>query len=372
MRPRLHNASMQAAKRLGPRLDDLAPDPAGQSHRWHHYVPQFWLKKFTDDRGRLCVVDPSGEHSPRTAGARSEAAVDDLYATHAEPSSVDESGKPELSVQWEHICGFVESEASRPFTRLAKGRTGSALDLSDLERLWISVFVALQVIRVPRRFEAVRAFADRLAQATAMHMVSLGPPREWMTDDMCREAGIEPADIEGIEWTPAAFGPDGDFAASIDPLSDVPSMLSHAFDDEIVAYVFSRTWSIIKFPEGGLTLPLDDGGVYLKTGKTSGFWDSLGLGTADEIWVPMSPDTLLVMHWRDDRFDPSNWPAEGCVAQLGHRPNRHACHPDDAQQAASVWDACRNSRDKLSKLGRESTNIGVPHLVGASDSEPAA
>ena len=361
MRPRLEDASKRANALVAPQLSKLQAEPAGRGHRRHHYVPQFWLKKFADDE-TLCVVDPSGEQSPRCVDAEHEAFVRDLYATYAEPSSAESSAETEVSVLWEHVNAVFEDRAAPPFARLINGPSGVVPVLSDLERYWISVLVTLQYMRVPSRFDAVRSFGDTLAQRSAMSMAALGPPRAWMTDDMCRQAGIDPADLEGLDWGPESFGPGGDFAVSMDRLTDVPSMLEQAFDDAIVSMVFSRTWFVIRFPHGGLTLPLKDG-LYLRASNSGGLYGSPGLGTADEIWVPMSPDTLLVMHWQDSHCVPRGWPAEACVAHLGRHGSHQACHPDHAERVMKVWDACRNSVGGPSALARESTNIGVPHLV---------
>lgn len=361
MLPRLLVAHQRASAMVVPAISKLKAEPAGRGHRRHHYVPQFWLKKFADGE-MLCVVDPSGEQPPRCGDAGDEAFVRDLYATYAEPRSDDSPSKKEASVLWEHVVAVFENRAAPPFTRLIECRDGSTPILSDLERYWISVLVTLQFVRVPSHFNAVRSSEDAVAQKFAMSLASLGPPREWMTDDECRKAGIDPADLEDLDWTPASFGPDGEFAVSIDRLTDVPSMLEHAFDPSIVSLVFSRTWSVIKFPDGGLTLPLRDG-VYLRAGNAGSLYGSPGLGSAEEIWVPMSPDTLLVMHWRDNNWEPRGWTAEACVAYLGRPGGHQACHPDHAERATATWTVCRNSDRGLSALTQDSGNIGVPHLV---------
>lgn len=361
MLPRLLEAHQQATARVTPELSKLDAQPAGRGHRRHHYVPQFWLKKFAEN-GTLCVVDPSGDQPPRRGDAGDEAFVRDLYATYAEFRSGDSSSETEVSVLWEHVVAVFENRAAPPFTRLIRDRNGSTPVLSDLERYWISVLVTLQFMRVPSHFDAVRSSGDALAQMFAMSLASLGPPREWMTDDECREAGFDRADLEGLNWKPESFGPDGEFTVSIDRKTDVPSMLEHAFDPAIVSLVFSRSWVVIKFPDGGLTLPLRDG-VYLRTGNAGGLYGSPGLGTAEEIWVPMSPDTLLVMHWRDRQWLPHGRTAEACVAYLGRRGSAQACRPDHAERVTAVWDNCRNSVRGLGALTHDSASIGVPHLV---------
>lgn len=361
MLPRLLEAQQRASALVAPELSRLDLEAAGRSHRRHHYVPQFWLKKFAEDE-TLCVVDPSGEHSPRCGDAGDEAFVRDLYATYAAPRSDDSPSETDVSVIWEHVVAVFENRAAPPFTRLIECSDGSTPILSDLERFWVSVLVALQFVRVPSHFDAVRSSGDAVAQRFAMSLASLGPPCEWMTDEMCREAGIDPADLEGLDWSPASFGPDGDFAVSIDRMTDVPSMLEHAFDPAIVSFVFSRTWVVIKFPDGGLSLPLRDG-VHLRMSNAGGLYGSPGLGSAEEIWVPMSPDTLLVMHWQSTNWVPTGWTAEACVARLGHRGSHQACHPDHAERVTAVWDACRNPVRDLRVLAQDSANIGVPHLV---------
>ena len=263
----------------------------------------------------------------------------------------------EISVLWEHVARVFENRAAPAFAKLADSCEQPASGITDLDRYWLSVLFALQFVRVPDHLASIRAAGDRIAQRFATELASRGHPRDWMSDEMCRDAGINPADIEQFEWSPESFGPDGDFTAAIDQLSDIPSMLSPAFDDEVVASVFARSWMLVRFPQSGLTLPSQTG-MHLRGNKAKGFYGAPGLATADQIWVPMSPDTLLVMHWKGHAYRAKDWTAETCVVHLGRNGSHQICHPDDAQHVMRVWQALRNSADELGTLIRDSTNTG--------------
>ena len=350
-------AERQALQSLLPRLSGLTAEPAGRRNRNHHWVPKFWLKHFADNL-RVCVVDPTGEQSPKGVHVRRGARGRDLYAMRANVSDADQADGPTVTVYWEHVTGVFDDLAAPLFDRLVTAREESSLKLSDTDRYLLSVFFALQSVRVPAHLSNMRTSADQTAQIFAMLLASAGRPRDLMTDEMCREAGIDPAVIEDFDWEASDFGPDGNYKVSIDRLTDMPSMLTNAFDPAAALSVFARSWMLVQFPQGRLTLPADTG-IHLVSYEAKGIWSSPGLLTADQMLVPMSRDTLLVMHWHGDEWQPSERTAAGYVALFGSKGERQVCHPDDAEQVMGVWQACRKSLDERDALIRKSTNHGI-------------
>ena len=356
MRTRLAEAEGQALDAVLPQLSKLTAEPAGKDHRNHHFIPKFWLENFADDR-RVCVADPSGQQRLRPAHIRRAFRERDLYAVRAAgaPSASD------VTVMWEHVTRIVDDRAAPLFDRLTAARDGSSWTLTNVDRYWLSVFLALQSVRVPGHLSSTRASADRVFQMFATSLATRGSPRDWMTDEDCREAGINLEDLRHFEWSPEDFEPGGKFSVSIDPLSDIPFMLSQAFDVKLVLPFFARSWLLVRFPQGGLTLPADTG-MHLVSYKGHGIWDARLL-TADQILVPLSRHTLLVMHWHGDAWQAHGLTAEGIAAVLGRKGEHQICHPDDAEHLTRIWDACRRSIEHRDALIRASSNIGVTLAV---------
>ena len=361
MRVRLEAVTLEALETVQPELKRLKPEPASERHRNHHFIPQFWLRKFEAD-GKVCVVDPSGEESPRLSGTSDEASVHDLYAMYADKADSGDEPTSEVTVVWEHILSVFENRAAPPFAQLVSADEKSKLTLKDIDRFWLSMLFAFQHVRVPEHLSNVRDFGNRLAQRFRMSLASLGNPRDWMTDEICQEAGIDPAQFAQLEWSPEGFWQGGELTVQIGPLSDIHSMLSLALEHPAVYSVFGRTWNLVRFPQRGLALSLKMG-ISLVHAHRQGILNSPGLATADQIWVPMSPNTLLVMHWKGDEYEPKNWTAEACAARLGLGGNAMICHPNDSQTLTRMWNALRNSRDEADALIRESSNVGTTLAV---------
>lgn len=149
---------------------------------------------------------------------------------------------------------------------MAKGR----LDLSPMERFDIALLLAVQFVRIPPFIlDVMQQNVNELAKKMIMMALQRGkhPP---MQGDFTLESSREYA-------------------------------LGLAFDGEVMSeviyHLFCRRWSLFEAPKdsGGFLLP--EIPMVMWSGRGNGFYGRGGARTAYRILVPMSPRSLLIMHW---------------------------------------------------------------------------
>ncbi|WP_419908003.1 DUF4238 domain-containing protein [Candidatus Poriferisodalis sp.] len=366
MLPRLSLSTREARGKVEGALEKIDGSAADErSPREHHFIPQFWLRQFAE-KGMLCVLSRDPACAARRQSVKSTSVERDLYTTYAVGEGSQADGEPDDAVPMERMLGVFEHRAADVLHRLVGMADGRDVQLSDLDRYWMSILIALQIARPPQAMQAMRdAQASSATQMMAV-LARRGGPDERMKEELAREASIDPSEWDDFEWSPDDFlpGPDQKFDIRVDPRTDVAQQISIAFDTDAVMPVFARWWNVITLPEPILPIPLDQG-VFLLPPQGAPFpWNNPGLLTAEEIWAPLSPRVLLLAHWNgpDARHQPAT--GEQYAARLATKRSELACRPSTCERVRRVAVATRsdNAAELAGILGG-SNNVGQQHAT---------
>jgi hypothetical protein len=127
--------------------------------RKHHFVPQFWIRKFAGPDGKLWAYDHRGdrirEHSPRQLMQ-----IFNLYTI--EPSGADDTTLETVD------NNKIDSRGSAIFDRVLNG------DHSEAAKEALASFLAAQVLRDP---SVVTSYNPRAQELTLSLFGSLRRPR---------------------------------------------------------------------------------------------------------------------------------------------------------------------------------------------------
>ncbi|HEV2727453.1 MAG TPA: DUF4238 domain-containing protein, partial [Solirubrobacterales bacterium] len=108
----------------------------------HHYVPQFYLRRFCDETGRLWAWDRDEDRAfpatPKSVAAEKSFYHLDLY---------EEEGPLEMERQLAAIEGKVARITGQWVDWVRSGARGTRLSIPDHHRQDVSLFLALQFIR---------------------------------------------------------------------------------------------------------------------------------------------------------------------------------------------------------------------------------
>jgi len=110
----------------------------------HHYVPQFYLRRFTDSNGRLWIWDRDGDRVfPTRPG--SVAAESDFYFVR----ELAEQGYDPLMIesQFADLESDVSAVTSDWLDWIRNGEPGDVLPVPDANRQAVSLFLVLQFLR---------------------------------------------------------------------------------------------------------------------------------------------------------------------------------------------------------------------------------
>lgn len=302
----------------------LAP---GEPRR-HHFVPQFYLRRFADNAERVAVVRLADPARPTVTHVRNAAVIKGFYTV------VDEAGDDTAAV--EKLLALVEDAAKPAVERLVHG---VLFPPPDQDRLQVALWLALQYVRDPQS----RRRAEALADAAVKLQASLIPD-ERARDHLRDLHGREPTDEEVTDLVDGVHQFGWEAVPSQNEL--VQLMLDSAM--RIAPYFYERSWCVIQFPSPGF-VTCDRPLVLYQHPENRSPYQSFGIATADEITVALDRRTLLVMH-TDQEIGDMVLPAapEQTVGDynrmLVHNAHQEIyCHPDDvaAVQALDLPSADR-------------------------------
>lgn len=113
----------------------------------HHYVPQFYLRKFSPDRSSICLLNKARDIIVEKASIKGQCAVENLHGWHDDAEA--------------HV-GQIESACSPTIDRILRDRSLPIRGSMDFENLL--VFVALQRGRTLGQAEANNRMVDYYAK----------------------------------------------------------------------------------------------------------------------------------------------------------------------------------------------------------------
>jgi hypothetical protein len=125
----------------------------------NHYLPQFYLKSFTDPEGKFWVYykdrDEPVRQTPVNTGIEKH-----MYTIEREDGTIDD-------VVEKKMFAPLESEVSPIIKKL----TESKYNLTDVDKENLSLFLAFMVTRVPRSIEVIKEIGEALSTHTLKEFV---------------------------------------------------------------------------------------------------------------------------------------------------------------------------------------------------------
>ena len=229
----------------------------------HHFIPRFWLAGFAEPAtksGSLAVLDVSGRSTRAT--------VDNTASEESFYTVINTDGRPTLAI--EESLSSLESDAAPPFAQLGE----SIFPTSSLERFDIARLLAVQHLRRRTRVQTLQRNIGSGAERTALLRLRHGEqPDAGRHDDLAVAHG---AVLESI-WGPAIV--------------------------EFAFHIFRRRWVLLCASEDGCGFVLPEDPLTMLSEYGDDRYGPGGIGSADEVWVPINRHHLLVLHRRPDEVD---------------------------------------------------------------------
>jgi hypothetical protein len=296
-------------------IDAMRKPLAPGDPRRHHYVPRFYLRRFADEDQLARVrLEKPGDHD--VANVNDVAVMKDLYTT------VDIDIGETVAV--ERLLGVLDGLAAGAMARLA---LGVLFPPQQQDRLNFGLWLSMLHVRGPDTRRTMEMIAD---QAMKLQM-SLVRDEESARAHLRGDDGAEPDD-ETVQ-------------ALLDSVADMDTWEIAPHQNDLVKnmlqiglqaspFFIGRRWAVVKFPEKGLVLTDKPLVMYQKPENRSG-WMGVGIGTADELWLPLDRSTALILHTEKGVADividaPLGHGVDDFnQAVVGQAYREVYCHPDD-------------------------------------------
>lgn len=309
----------------------------------HHYVPEFYLKRFaamsraaTKKRKatyRICRVERrSGQNSKKLLGVSDAAVETDFYSI--------ETADHRRVAEAEHMIGVFETAASFAFANFdSKGRDYFP-DTVDRENL--AHFMALQFVRGPQTVALHEEVATK-ASRMILRMVASSPDR---VRSHLRDGADDPTD-EAVASAVRSLRADAE-TIEVTPHRNVVVGSIFSSAKEFVPYFLLRNWTVVRTPIPLLTS--DQPIVLWSRGEGGSKWGGIGLATAEAIVYPLDRHRALIL--RDPDF-PQPESVMDVSVDVAHTLNAHIAnksrrwvfhHPADEPLRDITYDASRTTR----------------------------
>ena len=181
----------------------------------HHYVPRFYLRRFSDASGYLWIWERDQDRVFRTKPSR-VAAERDFYRI----AELAEIGHDPLLMekQFSHLEGEVAQITSQWLDWLRKINPQEKIEIPDVNRDLLSLYLALQFFRTADARAILSAFAEEQEDAKPLSAVErqrLHLEMLW-NSDILRELAIR---IKNATWVFARNRTSIPFVSSDNPIS---------------------------------------------------------------------------------------------------------------------------------------------------------
>lgn len=269
----------------------------------HHMVPEFYLRRFADEHGRLAAIR-------RGTGAMHVASTEKLCVQAGFYTYIDTEGA--ASTELEDFLATFEGQAAPVFERIVAQATGAP---SEDDRALLLNFIAFQVGRGRYFRHQYNALTD------FMHKVMLAEEtrdRDAIRARWIERLGEEPTaeDIDG--WLHMLDNPD-DYV--FEPHANESIMAGLHLGAELVDMLAARPWIVLRM-EQPVLFTSDEPVVTWSRPRPEDAFVGRGFLNADEIRLSLDPQHMLVL------------PAEHPSARSGAVPLPYA---RSMNQWATAW-----------------------------------
>lgn len=260
--------------------------------RRHHTIPAFYLRRFANPKSQAVAYRRSTAKKITTS-VSNLAVETDFYAV------IDESG--EVSMGVEELLSLVESHAHRVMVGIDQGN----FPPNGEDRSWLALFLALLMCRTQEFRRTGEIVADFIAKLQLQ-----GLSRENIRSQLLEKDGREPPEAEVDRIAELIDNPDG---YEIKPHTNDSVGLMLELAKELGPRIEAMSWHLIKGTKR-LFLTSDRPIILWRTPSELDKWSGIGLATADEVYVPLDPRTLLLL-MPDSRGLPDVLPATRVMAK---------------------------------------------------------
>lgn len=243
----------------------------GQTAKRHHYVPQFYLRGFANERKQISTVPLPGDRTYVQPVANA-ASVNNFHTVVNHPEGPD---------AFETLLGRIEDDASRVFRKIHQGVW--PLDTDD--RAELAEFIALQAVR-GSNFRRDLSYVMR--QILRVQVGTAGKKRfQARLENMMGTAAAEEHLDTLWEQATSPEGPPVELSAA-GHISQLPDLVA-----AVTPLLEQRVWGLFRF--GDLSLITSDTPVVLHSDPANEITESLGFGTAHMVSYPLSRKVGLLM-----------------------------------------------------------------------------
>jgi hypothetical protein len=242
----------------------------------HHIVPRFMLARFADARPSLLVHDLETNQEFETTPKRIAYELD-FY-------TVETTGGPSDAIEQE--LGKLEAATAEALRRIDAG----SFPPTDADRGAIASFMSLQFVRG----KDFRDMGDRAAtdMIRLTGMVAAAHP-DYVREHLLKALG-RPVTEEEVRGVVASLKK-RDVTVTVSREQHIKTMLTVA--DRGFPFFFKRKWLLVD----GAHFPTTDMPVVLWQRPQEGFFgQGVGLATADEIVMAISPARVLMLVHQDE------------------------------------------------------------------------
>ena len=268
----------------------------------HHYIPQFYLKGFSDPNQQNHIWRYSKDNSEQISISIKDACVQSHYYSF---TMTDGERNSEMA---ENFFQSIEDDAAN-ILRKIKSRS----DLSTDERAYFSNFIAFQLTRVPAFrnwiLESKAYLMKRVMQFSAAYKESF----EIMVKNVCEKEGIEIIPDKVREF---CLG--GNYDIEYPEESSLQFVLKLALD--VAKIIYNMNWGFIHSPAGAYFITSDNP-VFLADllqNPDSPF----GVGLLDrdiELTLPLTKEICFLGSWQNSIIGHFNFPHAGYIWEINRR-----------------------------------------------------
>ena len=244
--------------------------------RRHHFIPQFYQRRFATEDEQLLVIPIDGSR-PRLTHVTNIAVMSDLY------TSVDVDVGETVAV--ERLLAVVDGLAAGIFPKLS---WGFPFPPTELDRGNLAMWLAFLHVRDPHTRRTMEAMAEQMLKID----LSLAANPEVAWERLRSNLVREPTDEE-VEAAVDAANHLDDFEIAEHQSNLIKMMLDTGL--AMVPHLANRSVIIMRFPEGGLLL-CDRPLVLFQREENRQPDRGFGIIDADEILLPVDRRTVLILH----------------------------------------------------------------------------
>ncbi len=242
------------------------------SSKRHHFVPQFYLRRFADGEGKLRIYRSGTALEPIRSSVKDAAVRTGFYKI-----DMDGPGDP---MQLEAELSRIEGDAAGAIARICAG----GFPPTDFDRGVLSVFMALQLTRTPEHRLVMEKQVDTLEKVFYENMTP-----EWARQRLT-EIGLDPTEESVAAIMDIAENPD-QYVFSPDRNEFLQMMMGVAL--QIAPILEARAWRLGISPGPGIVAG-DHAPVRFTLPEARRPFLGIGLRDAQEVDFPLDRYHALV------------------------------------------------------------------------------